>query len=119
MQLSREAVAQLYRLYFGFLQQRLQALLADSGRVAAAAGVAQQALQLLLAAHNAAAADEGLYGQWVALAQQLKQHKVSRGDRVYCMAQGNCVLSARAHVCGHDAPGGDELFTGIVHLNNR
>lgn len=79
VQLPREAVQQVYRLYCGYLEQRLRALLQDEAHALAAAAVAQQLFKQLLAAHSAGAADVELYGLWVRVATQLQQRKVSVG----------------------------------------
>jgi hypothetical protein len=102
VQLTPVALAQVYRLYCSFLQERLAALSAQQpghahahahanaqAHALAAAGVAQQLFKLLLAAHSAGVADGALYELWVSLALQLQQHKVR------CR-----VLLACARVCG-------------------
>lgn len=72
----RDVVPQVYRLYCGYVEERLQALLAREEQALAAAAVAQQLFKLLLSAHAAGAAEEGLYRMWVRLATQLQQSKV-------------------------------------------
>lgn len=74
-----EVVPQVYRLYCGYLEQRMQALLQHEEHALAAAAVAQQLFKLLLSAHAASAADVALYSLWVRLAMQLQQRKVSWG----------------------------------------
>jgi hypothetical protein len=76
VQVPPEAVPQVYRLYSGYLEERMQALLQQEEHALPAAAAAQQLFKVLLSAHAAGAADEGLYALWVRLATQLQQHKV-------------------------------------------
>lgn len=71
------AVSQMYILYRGFLQERLEALLCDQSAVQQAAAAAQQLLKLCQRAHDAQAADQDLYSIWMEVAVKLGQRKVS------------------------------------------
>jgi len=85
-QVPKDVLPQVYQVYCGYLQERLQALAGQEEHALAAAAVAQQLFKLLHSAHATGAADEELYSQWVQLATQLQQPKVSAGN----LKQGSC-----------------------------